>query len=118
MTRRKVFFVSKCRFDVASAEKHGEIVFLYDDNRRLPSGIFNPKECMADMARTLGDLDFDPDLDCIAVTGNIALCVMLFMVASELHPIGQVKALIYDARHNDYKLRLLDPKYCEDEVSQ
>jgi hypothetical protein len=110
--QRNVLIVSSCRFDTAQAEAYGKVVFVYDETTKLPTGIFNTRACMADMSKRLREIQFDADLDCIAVTGNMALNVMLFMVASEHHPEGRVNALIWDARDKEYKMRELDPSSC------
>ena len=53
--------------------------------------------------------DFNPEIDFICLTGSsILLSLFLAIIVRKYAYAGQFKVLMYDARNNKYKLRMLN----------
>lgn len=97
----RVFMVtSKTRFDVSSAERWGDVVYIFDVE---PSPFATLEATRAIAARLLAER-WDARTDWIAMTGPLPLVVYAFCVAMDLSD-EPVRALIFDARAGEYRER-------------
>lgn len=93
----KVFVMSesvKDKHNVDGLAAHGEIVFLYKRNEKLPSA-YNPSEFASSISSRLSDNEFDPDNDFIALVGKQIELAMIFYTVGLL--VGNVRMLFFDA---------------------
>jgi hypothetical protein len=101
MTAR-VFFVSKdMRFDVRPAATFGEPTFLFEG---APNA-FALGKLSAEILEQLDAANFNENTDFVAMTGPTVALVTLF--ATIIGEYGRVRALIFDARNDSYRERVL-----------
>ena len=89
----------QARFNLEDAGRFGGIVYALE---AAPSA-FATDELMEHFASVLET--FDPEIDCIAMTGKNIELALFVAVALQLH--GEVRALLYDARGSEYQERML-----------
>lgn len=102
--RPRVFVpTSRQRFDVSAAGEHGDVVYIFDDER-WPSLL--DVQAVAD---SIGDIlerhDFDPERDILALTGPVLLVAAALTVAVTWE--GAARVLVFDAGNERYLERTL-----------
>lgn len=101
MTAR-VFFISRSmRFNVESAKTFGEPKFVFEE---MPN-VFVLDKLVQQIATALELADFNENTDFVAMTGPTAALVTLFSVV--IGEYGKARALIFDARSDTYRERIL-----------
>lgn len=99
---RVIFATDRQRKDISGAEQHGELVFLLTGSEQ-PSP-FRPEDVAYRFAARLREINFDPDRDCIALTGPVFL-VSMFLASAVTWCDGRVNVLLFDATNDRYVLR-------------
>jgi hypothetical protein len=104
MARPRVFFPCRSRrFNIKSADKFGTAEFIFNEGE---ISAFNTDRYLTELGEALEKFKFEPTRDFIAVTGpvvQVALTVGYIMSHFE-----QVWVLIYDAKVNRYRERLVE----------
>ena len=89
------------RFDLSTAEIFGVIEYLSE--RRLDP--FNTDTTVDFFKSRLQEVNFDPEIDFICMTGNsLILALMLSVVVSSYY---SVKLLMFDAKNSAYRERII-----------
>lgn len=89
------------RFDIEGASRFGRIVPVFD---RDP-GPFSVDDVRDEVLRVLDEVSFDPGCDYFVLTGPIAPVAVA--AAAALFKYGVLRLLIFDARADDYVVRVL-----------
>jgi hypothetical protein len=98
----RIFIVSekiKEKYCLDSMAEYGVPTYLYADNERMPS-YFNPTLFAQGIAQRLQNNKFDPDIDCIALTGKHTEVAILFYIVGLL--CGDVGVILFDAKQDKY----------------
>jgi hypothetical protein len=106
--KRVIFIANIPQFDVDSARSIGEITYLFDSVVEVNP--FAGQNCLNKIMEKLESIEFDPESDCVALTGPVAAVAILLLAASEMSSTGQVNICIFDARAGgSYKVRTIVP---------
>lgn len=93
-----VIFLEKPAVALANAWSFGEVKVLYPTNKQRPS-FFDPVYAL-DLLERLEEIEYNPEIDYIAVTGSIAQIVI-----STLHLMvhcGTINLLVFNAARQCY----------------
>ncbi len=105
---RVILIAPILRFDTQKAQIHGNVVYLFDDIKT--ANPFNGQTLLAEMVKRLEDIQYDPRVDLIALTGPVAAVAMFTLAAAEVAGDGPISTLLYDARDGgSYRRRNLEP---------
>lgn len=99
-TRPKVYVVNNKGFDMSTAEIHGDIVYLFEDNP--PKDIFNTSRKILEIKQKLANASSG---DYLVVAGNIILVILAFGVLYERFKF--VTLLLYDMKNEQYTPRIV-----------
>lgn len=94
------------RYDISSVKYYSkELIYVIDNERINP---FDINEFTELIKHRFIMENFNPEKDFICLTGSsVLLSVFLAVIVMKYSYAGQFKVLIYDARNNKYKLRML-----------
>lgn len=87
------------RYDVSSATTFGEILYLCD----RPVNPFNTVGAVELFQERLVQMEYDPEVDYLCMTGQSLTVAMLLGVAVKLY--GRVRLLMFHAREREYRER-------------
>jgi hypothetical protein len=91
-------------FDLTTARRHGDVVFLFEPQDPHPPAL-SPQVVYAEILASLLDLDFDPNVDIVGLAGsNIYQAVFTAVVVAEF---GGGSFLVFDAPRDEYVKRTL-----------
>lgn len=99
---RALFVVESSRFNISSAREFGEIVYLLKGE---PVSPLNVDEVVSRIKEALDDIAFDPKNDYVVLTGQTLLVAVYLAIACDVS--GQVRTLMFDARHDKYVERVV-----------
>ena len=97
------------RFDVSTAERHGKVVYLFENGPR-PSAL-DPQGLHDGILERLEQMRYDPAVDCIAIAGGSIHVAIL--VAAVLGEYGGMHLLLFDAATEAYIHKELEASYVE-----
>lgn len=100
------------RYNTEGAKEFGEIVYLMEDIRISP---LRPEELISVIFRRLAELEYDPDIDFVVLTGGQYLVIIMSDCISYLY--GSYKALLFDAHAGGYVCRHLNFKHGSNKAS-
>lgn len=108
MKNPRVFMVQDMpRFDTKAANRYGNPIFLFNKSDAVNE--ISGQQAINAIGDALEKLDYDPEVDYIALTGRVAIVSYLAMVALQFTDKGVVKVLVFDARDGgSYRERVLE----------
>lgn len=100
MKHPKVYVISKGSHSYEAATAFGDLVFLYDDNKK--ANVFASdalvKEIEDKLARSTAE-------DFLILSGSMVPAAIAFYVLMQKH--GEVQNLLYSFKNNNYELRTI-----------
>lgn len=101
----RVFFLSNStRFDTSSAEDYGIREWLFD---REPNP-FQTEAFRQEVTDRLVEVEFDPEIDFIALTGGSLQIALLLGFVMQAYKYDEISVLLFDARIGKYNSRTLE----------
>ena len=94
----KIYVVAKGAHEYSSAETYGEVVFLYDDDRK--ANVFATDALIKEIEEKLKDATAD---DYLIMSGSMLPSAVAFSVL--LEKTGVVNNLLFSFRNSNYELR-------------
>lgn len=99
MTQRRVFVMDEDpKRDVSDARRFGELMHVYVHGSRKPALWSNA--LMVDALARMEAMEYDPDIDFVVVTGNMAMIAML--IANLMARDGTINMLLFDSLQEEY----------------
>lgn len=98
MTRKVFVLFEDTKKDVSDAGRFGEITYVYPTNEPHPKVWTN--SFVQDMLKRLSDLQFNPEVDYVVVSGTVVpLVLLLTRLARDYQTLNM---LLYDSSVDEY----------------
>ena len=117
----RVFLVEPVRanIDVSSAEKFGELVYIFGPNAKRVS-VFKTQEYCVAVLDILRSMDYDPEEDIFCISGSmVPVAVTLSALVAEF--VAGIEVLFYNSIEDGYARRTMKAEdwisYVDDEIS-
>ena len=88
------------KFDLSEAKAFGDLTFLASEKSLRT---FNVDETVKSLSDGLDSIEFDPEKDCICMSGQSIVLSYLLTIATVKYK--KIKILLYDGKHNIYQCR-------------
>lgn len=102
MSERVAVVCPSDRFDMSRAQRFGALEYLVSRS----ASPFAPDDFMVEVVEGLERMRFDSERDYFALTGPAAQLAMGY--AAALCKYGRLKTLVFDARSDNYQVRVVE----------